>query len=114
LRKAIPRSRFAISQIATMKWRFNVKVGDNIEKKNSLNVKSCMTTRLEVESVIKQLPESEVRDLANWLQEYIDEMWDQQIEADLASGKLDRLIAQAEKDITANNVRDMDEILCNE
>jgi hypothetical protein len=70
-----------------------------------------MTTRLEVESVIKQLPESEVRDLANWLQEYIDEMWDQQIEADLASGKLDRLIAQAEKDIAANNVRDLDEIL---
>ena len=85
-----------IGQIATMYWRFNVKVGDNIEKKNSLNVKSCMTTRLEVESVIKQLPESEVRDLAKWLQEYLDEMWDQQIEADLASGKLDRLIAQAE------------------
>lgn len=51
-----------------------------------------MITRLEVESVIKQLPESEVRDLAKWLQEYIDEMWDQQIEADLASGKLDRRV----------------------
>jgi hypothetical protein len=70
-----------------------------------------MITRLEVESVIKQLPESEVRDLAKWLQEYLDEMWDRQIEADLASGKLDRLIAQAEKYIAANNVRDMDEIL---
>lgn len=64
-----------------------------------------MTTRLEVESAIKQLPESEVRDLAKWLQDYLDEMWDQQIETDLASGKLDRLIAQAEKDIAANNVR---------
>jgi hypothetical protein len=29
-------------------------------------------------------------------------MWDQQIEADLASGKLDRLIAQAEEDIAAH------------
>lgn len=64
-----------------------------------------MTTRLEVESAIKQLPESEVRDLAKWLQDYLDEMWDRQIETDLASGKLDRLIAQAEKDIAANNVR---------
>lgn len=73
-----------------------------------------MTTLLEVESAIKQLPESEVRNLAKWLQEYIDEMWDQQIETDLASGKLDRLIAEAEKDIAANNVRDMDEILCDE
>lgn len=56
-----------------------------------------MNTRLEIESAIKQLPEDEVRNLAGWLQEYLDEMWDRQIEADLASGKLDRLIAQAEE-----------------
>ena len=67
-----------------------------------------MTNRLEVESAIKQLPESEVRSLANWLQDYLDEMWDRQIEADLASGKLDRLSAQAEEDIATNNVRDLD------
>jgi hypothetical protein len=71
-----------------------------------------MTTRLEVESAIKQLPESEVRHLAKWLQDYLDEMWDRQIETDLASGKLDHLIARAEKDIAAHNVRDLDEILC--
>jgi hypothetical protein len=71
-----------------------------------------MNTRLEVESAIKQLPESEVRDLAKWLQEYLDEIWDRQIEADLASGKLDRLIAQAEEDITTGNARDLNEILC--
>lgn len=46
-----------------------------------------MMTRLDVESAIKQLPESEVRDLAKWLQDYLDEMWDRKIEADLASGK---------------------------
>ena len=67
-----------------------------------------MTNRSEVESAIKQLPESEVRALANWLQDYLDEMWDRQIEADLASGKLDRLIAQAEEDMATNNVRDLD------
>ena len=71
-------------------------------------------TRLELESAIKQLPETEVRNLAKWLQQYIDEIWDRQIEADLASGKLDHLIAQAEKDIAANNVRDINEILCHE
>lgn len=73
-----------------------------------------MTTRLEVESAIRQLPESDVRDLAKWLQDYLDEMWDQQIEADLASGKLDHLIAQAEQEITAKNVRDLDEVLHND
>ncbi|PHM11080.1 hypothetical protein [Nostoc sp. 'Peltigera malacea cyanobiont' DB3992] len=71
-----------------------------------------MNTRLEVESAIKQLSEDEVRNLAKWLQEYLDEMWDRQIEVDLASGKLDHLIAQAEEDIAANNVRDLDEVLC--
>jgi len=70
-----------------------------------------MTTRLEVESAIKQLPESEVRNLAKWLQEYLDDAWDKQIESDVASGKLDRLIAQAETDIAANNVRDLNEFL---
>jgi hypothetical protein len=71
-----------------------------------------MNTRLEVESAIKQLPEDDVRNLAKWLQAYLDEMWDQQIEADLVSGKLDRLIAQAEEDIAVNNVRDLHEVLC--
>jgi len=70
-----------------------------------------MTNRLEVELAIKQLPESEVRNLAKWLQEYLDDMWDSQIEGDLASGKLDRLIAQAEADIATNNVRDLSEVL---
>lgn len=70
-----------------------------------------MTNLLEVESAIKQLPENEVRALANWLQDYLDEMWDRQIEVDLAAGKLDHLVARAEADIEANNVRDLDEIL---
>ncbi len=70
-----------------------------------------MTNRLEVESAIKKLPKSEVRALANWLQEYLNEMWDRQLEADLASGKLDHLLARAEVDIAANNVRDLNEVL---
>ena len=70
-----------------------------------------MTNRLEVESAIKQLPEVEVRRLAKWLQAYLDEMWDRQIETDLASGKLDQLIAKAEADIANNAVRNLDEVL---
>ncbi|NJL19871.1 MAG: hypothetical protein HC895_02070 [Leptolyngbyaceae cyanobacterium SM1_3_5] len=64
-----------------------------------------MTTRLELEAAIKQLPESEIRQLAEWLQAYLDEIWDRQIEADLAAGKLDRLIAQAEAEITNNSLK---------
>lgn len=72
-----------------------------------------MVTRLEIESAIRQLSETEVRNLAKWLQDYLDEMWDRQIEADVASGKLDSLIAQAEADIANDKVRDLDEVLRN-
>lgn len=76
-------------------------------------MKCCMNTRLEVEAAIRQLPESEVRNLSKWLEDYLYEMWDRQIEADLASGKLDCLITQAEEDIATNNVRDLGEVLRN-
>lgn len=72
-----------------------------------------MTTLLEIEAAIKQLPEGDVRKLATWLQTYLDEKWDRQIEEDLISGKLNSLIAKAEADIAANNVRVLDEILHN-
>jgi hypothetical protein len=55
-----------------------------------------MSTRLEVQSAIEQLPKGEIRDLSKWLQEYLDEEWDLQIEADFGAGKLDRLIAKAD------------------
>ena len=73
-----------------------------------------MTTRLEVESAIKELPEVEVRELAEWLQEYLEEKWDRQIEDDFILGKLDRLIAKAESDISSKNLMNLDEVLLND
>ena len=72
-----------------------------------------MTNLLEIEAAIQQLPEQEVRQLATWLQAYLDEKWERQLEPDLVSGKLDRLIARAEADIAANRVRDLDEVFRN-
>lgn len=72
-----------------------------------------MTTLSEIEVAIQQLSEDDVRRLSVWLQEYLDEMWDRQIEADFESGKLDNLIAKAEADIVAHRVRDLDEVLDN-
>ena len=70
-----------------------------------------MANLLEIEAAIKQLPEQDVRHLAAWLQDYLDKAWDRQIEEDLAAGKLDRLIAQAETDIEEHRMRDLDEVL---
>lgn len=72
-----------------------------------------MTTLPEIEAAIKQLPEGDVRQLSAWLQKYLEQMWDRQIEADLGSGKLDKLIAKAEGDIAANRVRSLDEVFHN-
>ena len=72
-----------------------------------------MPTILEIEAAIKQLPEKDVRQLAAWLEQYLNDMWDRQMEADLASGKLDNLIAKVEADIAANQGRDLNEVLDN-
>jgi hypothetical protein len=70
-----------------------------------------MNTLPEIEAAIRQLPKTDARQLAIWLQDYLNDMWDKQIETDLLSGKLDSLIAKAEADIAANRVRDLDEVL---
>ncbi|NJL10013.1 MAG: hypothetical protein HC908_07010 [Calothrix sp. SM1_7_51] len=72
-----------------------------------------MGTVQEIEAAIKQLPENDIRQLAAWLEEYLEQMWDEQIKTDLTSGKLEKLIAKAEAYIAANRVRDIDEILNN-
>jgi hypothetical protein len=64
-----------------------------------------MNTLIEIETAIQQLPESNVRELALWLEEYLEEQWDLQIEQDYKSGKLDRLISLAEADIKANRLK---------
>lgn len=72
-----------------------------------------MINRLEIEAAIKQLPERDIRQLAAWIENYLAQIWDRQIEADLESGKLNALIATAEADIAANKIRDLDEVFRN-
>ncbi len=46
----------------------------------------------EIESAIKMLSTKELANLTTWLIDYHEKIWDQQIEDDLDSGKLDQLI----------------------
>jgi predicted membrane chloride channel (bestrophin family) len=64
-----------------------------------------MNTLTEIEVAIQQLPASNVRELALWLEEYLEAQWDRQILQDYQSGNLDRLINRAEADIKANRVK---------
>lgn len=72
-----------------------------------------MNSLLEIEAAIARLPEVEARKLLDWLQAYLDDAWDRQIEADAKSGRLDKLIQRAEADIATNRVKPLDEVLNN-
>ena len=72
-----------------------------------------MKTILEIEAAIKKLSKNEARKLADWLNEYLDDDWDRQMQKDLATGKLDQFISKVESDIKANQVRDLDEVIDN-
>ena len=60
-------------------------------------------TVTEIESAIKQLPPNEVSELSEWFAEFEAKIWDEQIAADLQSGKLQSLIDEAEKDFAEGN-----------
>jgi len=60
---------------------------------------------------IAQLPDPNVRKLAAWLQDYLEENWDQQLAGDVAAGRLDDLIHRAEAQIAAGQVRNLDKVL---
>ena len=70
-----------------------------------------MSTVVEIEDALRKLPFQDARTVAAWLDEYLEEQWDQQIEADIAAGKLDRLAAQAMAHYRAGRVKPLDEVL---
>ncbi|WP_353929106.1 hypothetical protein WJM97_12295 [Okeanomitos corallinicola TIOX110] len=72
-----------------------------------------MKSLTEIEAAITQLSEVEMRQLADWLQTYLEDVWDKQIESDAKFGRLDKLIQLAEADIAANRVKPLNEILDN-
>ncbi len=52
----------------------------------------------EIESAIAQLPPSDLAELAKWFEEYHAQVWDEELEQDVKSGRLDALIKEAESD----------------
>jgi len=60
-----------------------------------------MSTVVEIEKALQTLPVEDARKVAGWLQAYLDETWDKQIEVDIAAGGLDRLWDKARTDIAA-------------
>jgi hypothetical protein len=66
-----------------------------------------MSTAEEIKAAIDKLPLSERARLERMLHGWTDDEWDQQIAADAAAGKLDRLLAKVDADIDAGKLRDV-------
>ena len=73
-----------------------------------------MSTISEIENALRALPVQDARAVADWLQDYLDDQWDKQIEADAANGRLDRVWKKAQADIASRNVKPLDEFIDHE
>ncbi|GAB2592471.1 hypothetical protein [Spirosoma areae] len=51
----------------------------------------------EIEAAIENLPTKEIYELADWLAELRNQLWDKQIEEDAKAGRLDALINKAKE-----------------
>ena len=58
-------------------------------------------TMQEIEQAITELSPDELARLREWFDEYYAKIWDEQIEQDAASGRLDKLIAEVDEEYNA-------------
>jgi hypothetical protein len=54
-----------------------------------------MSNLLEIERAVSQLTEEELVAFRGWFEKFDEEVWDRQIEEDVAAGRLDKLAQQA-------------------
>jgi hypothetical protein len=64
-----------------------------------------MSTVQEIETAIQKLKPQEIHEVANWLQELREELWDKQIDADARAGRLDKLMEEAKQDYLAGRCK---------
>ena len=66
-----------------------------------------MTTVQSLEAAVSQLPPSDLAEFRRGFAEFDAAAWDQQIEADAATGKLDALAAEALTDYESGKAREL-------
>ena len=60
-----------------------------------------------IEDAVKALPPQDLAEFRNWFADFDLAAWDKQIESDLATGKLDTLLAEADDDYRADTPREV-------
>ena len=66
-----------------------------------------MKTAEQIQNDIEELPQAEYMKLVHWFTEHDWNAWDEQIEKDVASGKLDFLIDEALEEKAEGRLRNL-------
>lgn len=64
-----------------------------------------MATVAEISNAVKRLPKRELARFRKWFAEYDAAVWDRQLEADVAVGRLDALVREALRDHRAGRTK---------
>lgn len=83
---------------------------DGFAESGSIADVVLMSTVAEIESAIRNLSLDDARAVARRLQSYLDDLWDKQMDEDIAAGRLDRLADQALEHYRAGRVKPLDEV----
>ena len=64
-------------------------------------------TLKEIEHAVAQLPPEKLKEFRKWYVKFDAELWDEQIECDIVSGKLDEIAARAVADHEAGKSKSL-------
>ncbi|HEV8394563.1 MAG TPA: hypothetical protein VGQ37_09830 [Vicinamibacterales bacterium] len=64
-----------------------------------------MTTIAEITGAVKRLPKKDLVRFRKWFAEYEAQVWDRQLEADVAAGRLETLVREAKRDHRAGRTK---------
>ena len=66
-----------------------------------------MSTLLEIEKAIENLPTSEFRELRRWVSDRDAKQWDEEIAGDVSTGRFDELRRRVKADYEAGRCTDL-------
>lgn len=66
-----------------------------------------MSNVREIEDAVRRLPSADLAAFRAWFAEFDAEIWDRQLEADVAAGRLDALANEALSDLREGRCKDL-------
>jgi hypothetical protein len=66
-----------------------------------------MTTVAEISGAVRRLPKRELMRFRKWFAAFDAAQWDRELARDVAAGKLDKLAAEARRDLRAGRATDL-------